>query len=63
MFPTILTVLVTATSFWKLDSEDRYPKLKDFAPKMSSTFGNTYMCESTHIFHDEANEIYSENRN
>jgi len=63
MFPTILTVLVTATSFWKLDSKDRYPKLKDFAPKMSSTFGNTYMCESTHIFPDEASEIYSEDRN
>jgi len=63
MFPTTLTVLVTATSFWKLFSKDGYPKLKDFAPKMSSTFGNTNMCESTHIFHCEASEIYSENRN
>jgi len=30
---------------------------------MRSTFGNTYMCESTYIFYDEASQIYSKNRN
>jgi len=30
---------------------------------MRSTFGNTYMCESTYIFCDEASQIYGKNRN
>ena len=44
-------------------SKDRFPKLNDFALEMRSTFGNTYMCESTYIFHDEASQNYSKNRN
>jgi len=28
-------------------SKDRFLKLKDFALNMRSTFGSTYMCEST----------------
>jgi len=35
-------VLETVDSFWKLVSTDRFPKLKDFALKMHSTFGNIY---------------------
>jgi len=35
-------VLETVESFWKLISKGRFPKLKDFALKMDSTFGNTY---------------------
>jgi len=34
-------VLETAESFWKSVSEDKFPKVKDFAPKMHSMFGNT----------------------
>ena len=30
-------------SFWKSVSKDRFPKLKDFALKMRSMFGNTYV--------------------
>jgi len=30
---------------------------------MRLTCGNTYMCESTYIFYDEASQIYSENIN
>jgi len=36
-------VLETGDSFWKLDSKDRFPKLKDFALKMHSTCENTYI--------------------
>jgi len=38
----MLTVLETVKSFWKLVSNNRFPKLKDFALKMHWTFGNTY---------------------
>jgi len=40
-------VLETTESFWKLVRKDRFSKLKDFALKMHSMFGNTYVCEST----------------
>jgi len=40
-------VLETAESFWKLVSKVEFPKLKDFALKMYSMFGNIYVCEST----------------
>ena len=33
--------------FWKLVSKDKFPKLKNFALKMHSMFGSTYVCEST----------------
>ena len=33
--------------FWKLVSKDKFPKLKDFALKMHSMLGSTYVCEST----------------
>ena len=33
--------------FWKLVSNDKFPILKDFALKMHSMFGSTYVCEST----------------
>jgi len=39
-------VLETGNSFWKLVSKDRFPKLKDFALKIHSTFGNTYTFDS-----------------
>jgi len=35
-------VIETIDSFWKLVSEDRFPKLKNFTLKMHSTFRNTY---------------------
>ena len=41
-------VLETVKSFWKLVTKDRFPKLKDFAQKMRSTFGNT--CVRVHTF-------------
>jgi len=40
-------VLETIESFRKLVTKDRFPKLKNFALTMRSTFGNTCMCEST----------------
>jgi len=43
----ILTVLETGESFWKLISKERFLKPKDFALKMHSMFGNTYIFEST----------------
>jgi len=46
-----------------LVSKDRVPNLRDFALEMRSTFGNTYMCESTYIFYNEASQIYRKNRN
>jgi len=45
----------TAESFWKLVSKDRFPKLKDFALKMHSMFGNRYVCE--YISYNEASPI------
>ena len=30
---------------------------------MRSTFGNTYMCEGTYIFYDEASQIHIKNIN
>ena len=33
--------------FWKLVSKDKFPKMKDFAPKTHSVFGSAYVCEST----------------
>jgi len=35
------TVLDTAENLWKLVSRQRFLKLKDFALKMHSMFGNT----------------------
>ena len=37
----------TQKRFWKLVSKDKFPILKDFALKMYSMCGSTYMCEST----------------
>ena len=37
----------TQKRLWKLVSKDKFPKLKDFALKMHSMFGSTYVCEST----------------
>ena len=37
----------TQKRFWKLVSKDKFPILKDFAQKMHSMFGSTYVCEST----------------
>ena len=37
----------TQKRFWKLVSKDKFPKLKDFALKMHSMFGSTYVCEGT----------------
>ena len=33
--------------FWKLVSKEQFPCLRDFALKMCSMFGSTYICEST----------------
>uniref|UniRef100_H2ZWP1 HAT C-terminal dimerisation domain-containing protein n=1 Tax=Latimeria chalumnae TaxID=7897 RepID=H2ZWP1_LATCH len=35
------------TNFFKILSEERFPKFKDFAFKITSMFGSTYICEST----------------
>ena len=50
----------TQECFWKLVSKDRFPKLKNFALKMHSMFGSTYMCESTF---STMKQIKSKNRN
>jgi len=42
MWATIVTVLETVKSFWKLVSKNRFAKLKDFALNMRWTFGSTY---------------------
>ena len=46
--------------FWKLVSKDKFPKLKDFALKMHSMFGSTYVCESTFF---NMHLVKSRNRN
>jgi len=46
MLATILTVLVTVKSFLKSVSKDRFPKLKDFALQMRSTFGDTHTIQA-----------------
>ena len=53
-------MLETAESLWKLVSKDRFPKLKDFALKMHSMFGNTCVCESAF---STMKQVKSENRN
>jgi len=51
-------VLGTFVGLWKLVSKDRCPKLKDFALKIHSTFGNIqYICAWEYIFYDEASQI------
>ena len=39
----------TQEKFWKLVSKDKFPKLKDFAIKMHSLFGSTYVCVKVHF--------------
>ena len=34
-------------AFWKLVNVEQFPKLRDFALRMLSMFGSTYICEST----------------
>lgn len=34
-------------SFWKMVCNERFPKLRDFALKLYSMFGSTYICECT----------------
>jgi len=36
----------TVEGFWKLVRKNRYPQVKEFALKMYSMFGSTYVCES-----------------
>ena len=51
MWATIVTVLETVKSFWKLASKNKFPKLKEFALTMRWTFGNTYStCVRPRIF-------------
>ena len=50
----------TQKRFWKLVSKDKFPKLKDFAPKMHSMFGSTYVCEVTFF---TVQLVKSKNRN
>jgi len=52
-------VLETAKSFWSLVSKETFLKLKDFAVKMHSRVGNTYVCESTF---STIKQVKSENR-
>lgn len=33
--------------FWKICSEEKYPKLRNFFLEILSLFGSTYICEST----------------
>jgi len=64
MWATIVTVLETVKSFWKLVSKNRFPKLKDFALNALDVWNHIqHMCESTCIFYVEASQIYSKNRN
>jgi len=57
-------VLETADSFWKLVGKDRFPKLKDFALKLHSMFGNRYLCVVwEYIFNDEATQIWKHKSN
>ena len=34
-------------TFWKLVNIEQFPKLRDFALRMLSMFGSSYICEST----------------
>ena len=53
-------MLETAESFWKLVSKDILPKVKNFALKMHSMFGNTHVCESTF---STMKQVKSKNKN
>jgi len=48
----------TKEIFWKLASNDRFPKLKDFALKMHLTLGSTCVCESTFSTMKQAKSKY-----
>ncbi len=45
--PTLKNSDKNGIDFWKLMSEEKYPKLRNFAMKMHSMFGSTYICECT----------------
>jgi len=53
----MLTVLETVESLRKLVSKDNFHKLKDFALKMHSTFGNTWIFVWEYILYDEASQF------
>jgi len=44
----------------EISQQSIFPKLKDFARKMHSMFGNTYVCKSTF---STTKQIKSKNRN
>ena len=50
----------TPECFWKLVSKDRFQKLENFALKMHSMLGRTYICESTF---SRMKEVKYKNRN
>ena len=37
---------LVSEEFWRLVSEEKYPKLNDFALRFCSLMGSTYVCES-----------------
>lgn len=45
--PKMKAVRETGVDFWKRVPMERYPLLRNFAIKMYSMFGSTYICEST----------------
>jgi hypothetical protein len=45
--PTLKNSDKNGIDVWKLMSEEKYPKLRNFAMKMHSMFGSTYICECT----------------
>jgi len=47
--------LVGVESFQKLFSKSKFPKLKDFALKINSMCGSTYVCESTFLLWSKSN--------
>ncbi|KYN27629.1 SCAN domain-containing protein 3 [Trachymyrmex cornetzi] len=45
--PFMLSRTETNAAIFEVMPQDRYPKLIDFALKIKSFFGSTYICEST----------------
>jgi len=58
---TIITVLETVKSFWKIVSKE-ISQTERFRTKNALDVWK-HMCESTYIFYDQAIQIYSKNRN
>ena len=47
---------LVSEEFWRLFSEEKYPKLNDFALRFCSLMGSTYVC-AKRVFYNEAHKV------